>query len=686
MITSTITRPTTIAPTSVQHSKLHVQEVIDVAPIQRPKPVALSIESSQKKGKPKSGEKKTAMPSASGRTSKSSSHDSTNGVPTVRAISTQIEEEPPRSPVPSVISSTTATTSSTSSNGNYATEPKSYTASNSTEDLMTTSDPNTVSMKTELLQGGCLAGDALLIRISIKHNKPVKNMQGIIITLYRQGRIDTHPAIPVGPYRKGEKRRYEDYYPKSRTGLGGLSLSSSGSSRSFRQDLNQIFVPIIIDPTSLIAVINTSIQAPADLFPSITNVPGGMVSFRYFVETVVDLRGKLSGQDRIRPHLSMTSTPQHGYGDPKVSRCESADGVSYLSTPGFNYLITDQLRRTRGIISTRIEVTVGTRDSGRRRVKHHENTSRILEDRSLGDSVDLGREEEPETSRSEVERRHSALEVQEGEQLNPNGINHHHIASIPSPEPEEQLDEKAKMRRAEQRLLPSAPPQDEDAPSALTAPIPSAPPAIDEEDFIYRYGLRPPAPAYDGPSRTGEDMTRLNAQNNSAMGPPCMGQDSANPEDDKQELERQRLLAHASSPNYSGVEGADLEGNTPRAIAPTAPVLFEDDIFSIHDPRIPESSAADFADDSIASEEQMHFSKPSVMPVSEEISQADLGASDTEPPPPATSDEDRAWAANRPNSQIPSPCDYGMHGNVTDGTHEWSDIGVHDENLPVYRR
>ncbi len=679
MITSTVTRPTTIGPTSVQHFKLHVQEAIDIAPILKPKPVAFSMASSQKRGKPKTGEQRAMLP-ISGRTSKSSNRDSANGLPTLHTISHRLDEAPPQSPVPSEISCTTATTGSASSNGASPGESKLCTILNSNEDLLAMSDPDTVSAKTEMLQGGCLPGDAFPLRISIKHDKPVKSMQGIIITLYRQGRIDTHPAIPLGAFSKSGKQRYEDYYPKSRTGLGGLSLSSAGSSRSFRQDLNQVFVPIIVDPQSLTAIINTSIQAPADLFPSITNVPGAMVSFRYFIEIVIDLRGKLSGQDRLLPHLSMTSTPQHGYGDPKVSRCEGSDGVNYLSTPGFNYLITDQLRRTKGIISTRTEVIVGTRDSTRRRGKQSTDRVQFVEDRSFKGSFNLGREEEPDEIREGSARHRSMLEAQGEEQQSSNSANVYQRALIPLPEPEEDLDEKAQMRRAEQRLLPSAPPQDENARS-LTAIVPSAPPAIDEEDFLYRYGLRAPAPAYEGPSGTRVEIASRNAPNDNAIGSLHVIRGTAGPQDDKQELEYQRLLALASSPDYSNADGA-VEGHTAQAVVPTAPVLFEDDIFSIHDPRIPESLPTDFVDDRMTSEEHWRSTRPSTPPIDKETLQIAITSSGIEPGLAEGSGEAHLQTSNLTVHQVPSSND-NDNGNESN---DRDDLGVHDDNLPLYRR
>ena len=532
------------------------------------------------------------MQMESRRFSKSSSRDSTNGMPIPQSITNVNVEEPPRSPVSSEVSSTTATTSSTSSNVLCSQDSPSCTANSVATDSIAIPDTVKVYARTEILHGAALPGDILPIRIFIKHKQPVKNMQGIVVTLYRQGRIDTHPAIPIGPVRKGEKKRYEDYYPRSRTGLSGLSLTSAGSSRSFRQDLNQIFVPLILNPRSLTAIVNTSIQVPPDCFPSITAVPGAMVNFKYYVEVVVDLRAKLSSQDKIRPHLSMTSTPQHGYGDPKVSRCEGSDGISYLSTPGFNYLITDQLRRTRGVATTRTEIVVGTRDSARKRSKKLENRASSTGGKSIKDSIDLGREVNPD----EVDLEDQTHGINAGESTEQRQTLASSSAfdrpTIPLPEPEEILDEKGQMRRAEQRLLPGAPSPDHSRLS-LAAPIPTAPAALDDEDFVESYGTGP-APAYDGPSAAAPEQNSLSFQ------------------DDKQEHERQRLQALASSPEIGDSE-AEAVDDDPQMRMPSAPTLHEDDIFDI-DPRIPDSSPIEFADEQVVQEMPLqHVESPAAL-------------------------------------------------------------------------
>lgn len=503
-----------------------------------------------KRGKSKAGKKKKRVRSRERETSDPASSES--GKHNERSDNHQVDYDPPRSPVPSEISSA-ATTNSTSSDMTGSMDPPIRTVIDGAEDDIIKTPPNTISAKIEILQGGCLAGDSFPVRVSIKHNTAVKSMQGIIITLYRQGRIDTHPAIPLGPQRRGENPKYEDYYPKSFTGLGGLSLNSAGSSRSFRQDLNQIFAPIIIDPQSLTAVISTSIQAPVYLFPTISCVPGEMVSFKYFVEVVVDLRAKIGSQDRIRPHVSMTSGLQHGYGDAKMTRIDGSDSVSYAATPGFNYLITDQLRRTKGVVFTRTEIIIGTKDSSRKLQTQRGDQSAMDENMCSRGSAVLGVEI---TQDQDVEpaRHESYAEVRDNACRLAIALEQHPTLIIPPPETEEDLDEKSRLRRAEERLLPSAPPRD-DEPSSSIAPIPSAPIAIDEEDFVRRYGGDYAAPAYDGP------------------------------QDDKMELERQRLLARASAPDTD--DGAETE-SVRQIPHPSAPVLYEDDIFDVNDPRVPQ--------------------------------------------------------------------------------------------------
>lgn len=479
---------------------------MDVAQLQPPKPRTVSLEAVNKRTKTRLRvmRRTTGLPHGKEPNGSSAEESSLNRG---SSSSPHANDVPPQSPVPSVISSVSAESSSLSASNTVA-RPVPTTESNvSVENLGSLGLPDkTITAKTQLCHGGCLPGDVLELKISIEHTKAVQTMQGIIVTIFRQGRIDTHPAIPLGPMNSGDRRQYEDYYPRSRTGLGGLSLSSAGSSRAFRQDLAQTITPLIVDPYSLTASVKTTIKMPDHVFPTITSVPGDMISFKYYVEVVIDLRGKLASQERFLPNLSIVDGPQHGYGDPKIRKVEGVNGISYSTTPGFNYLITDQIRRTRGIVFTTNEIIVGTKNSARAGGKQKETSNNMPplepwpystsdeDNNSAGAYPNTGMPPDPYGTEQYVSQPsfESTLVPMEN-------------VGVPLPDMEEDVDEKTRIRRAEQRLLPSAPPQDD---HTQYAPSPSAPFAYDEEDFVQRYGFGAPAPAYEASPSSSGDQSR----------------------------------------------------------------------------------------------------------------------------------------------------------------------------------
>ena len=492
---------------------------------------------------------------------------------------------PPQSPVPSTVSSV-STGQSTASACNHLRAIHSQDADGSNERLGSDLQiDRTITIKTELLHGGCLPGDTLPIRINIDHMKPIKTMQGLIITVFRQGRIDTHPALPLGSTEKGSKRQYEDYYPKSRTGLGGLSLSSAGSSRVFRQDLAQTITPLIVDPQTLNAFIKTSIQMPDHAFPTITGVPGEMISFKYFVEIVIDLRGKLAGQDRFLPNLSITNAPQYSYGEPKISKLDGIDGVRYSATPGFNYLITDQIRRTKGVIFTTTEVIVGTRDSARSRARKWENSDESEQTGTFEDPQNDGDQEIEDTTSPIAQVDAPSHESQPESRTLSTITRTAHQADLfrPPSTIDEPQDEKTQIRRAEERLLPSSPPQDEESSATMVAP--AAPFAHDEEDFISRYAFGAVAPAYDEASAPSSNPQIPLSPPQVPHGAMAGSQERpSRPGDDKQELELQRLQAQRSAPEDT-VNGEPQVGHPLHV--PSAPASFGDDPSSAAPPSSP---------------------------------------------------------------------------------------------------
>ncbi|KAL9127427.1 MAG: hypothetical protein Q9217_003696 [Psora testacea] len=584
LVTSTLTRPTTISPTLVKHLKLKVKEKIDIAPIPIPRPQSVSLEAVRSRRPVIHMKRKPSAQQAEREAALTSTDELRDGSPSSPASAIDI----PGSPVSSELSSTSVPSSNTSNTytaagGVSATDGKS-TASAS---ISFAASDKTITAQTEILQGGCLPGDVLPIKVSIDHIKPIKSMQGLIITLYRSARVDTHPALPLGPSNRQGTAKYEDYYPKSRTGLGGLSLSSAGSSRTFRQDLAQTITPLMVDPQSLTAIIKTSIQVPEHIFPTIHGVPGSMIIFKYFIEVVIDLRGKL-GQDRLLPKLNMIDTPQHAYGDPRINMEHGHDGTTFSATPGFSYLITDQIRRQKGVVHTRTEVVIGTRDSARSRGKQKEENGGVeaitqptyppgSEDDRCSQATSGGHA--PDYSRHQ--QQYDVTQSQTFQQ----------VFTSPLPDTADSLDEKAQLRRLEQTLLPSAPPQDADSPLAA-APTPSAPFAFDEEDFIHRYGLPAPAPAYESPQvSSGSETIQSGTCTQSLPGPglnrtehgirvPAMPPSPIDTGDDKQELERQRLMTLASSPDHVNPDAEPSISTTHQAphIIPSAPILFEDEV------------------------------------------------------------------------------------------------------------
>ena len=475
------------------------------------------------------------------------------------SASLQASGDPPQSPAPSETSSTSAT-SSVGFNW-HVRSTASIAQGSSSEKIGSDSNANRgINATIEILRGGCLPGDTLPIQVSVNHIKAVKSLQGIIITLYRLARVDTHPAIPLGQKTKDKKPEYEDYYPKSRTGLGGLSLSSAGSSRTFRQDLNQTFAPLIIDPRSLVAVVKTSIQVPEDLFPTIGNVPGEMISFKYYVEVVVDLRGKLASQDRVRSQLGIVNgAGGYGHGDPKVNGVDGSSGLFFPLASGFGCLDTSQVRREKSVVSWPFEIVIGTRDSDRKRCNKPSEPLQTpgsattqtppvssAENVRINDHSGDGQNLQPASASPYHLEPDGYFDIPQHIASSPQyteavptvckislyqfricllchftsqstymfsltvagnakaDLNYHLKATIPRPEEEaDDGDEKARLRRAEQRLLPSQPPLDDE--EGISMPEPSAPEAIDSEDFVYRYRMHQPRPSI--PSAVASDDT-----------------------------------------------------------------------------------------------------------------------------------------------------------------------------------
>lgn len=596
-----MTRPTTISPVATCHHPIRFVETVDIAAFPRPKPRVVSVETVSRRSISKLSARKSAKPSSIGKGLAQLSIGSQGSANGSSSSDPQPSNGPPQSPVPSTTSGGSSSTSTYHMSAaqpfpNGSTESNNQASNDDVSDHM-------VTATVELLHRGCLPGDKLPVEISINHNKPIKSLQGIIITMYREGHVDTHPAIPLGPSHSRKKQEYEDYYPKSRTGLGGLSLSSAGSSSGFRKDLSQRFVPLIVDPHSLTAVIKTWIPVPDNLFPTVSSVPGAMITFKYFVEVVIDLRGRLPGQDRFLPRLNMTGgASSYGYSDYTSNGIDRSDGFTISAAAGLDILGTEQIRREKGVVTCSFEVIVGTRDSGRKRGRHADeyracdaSPADLATGSDDGRAVQsfgfLGSQQQANNDSlphdTDYQKNHQSCDDRYYAAC---GSDYWQLDTIPPPIIEEDLDEKSRIRRAEEQLLPSAPLLHDEALSSDPQVQPSAPEAFDDEIVTHSQELSTPhrsilngaltacmeparrdrGPGYDGAS------AHLTGGSSSPAG---LG-------DDKQELERQRLQMAASAPEgFQDSEVLETGGPAPQRVNATAPIFNEEWLFQHQVPR-----------------------------------------------------------------------------------------------------
>lgn len=608
MITATLTRPTPISPTTSCERKIYLVEKLDVGPLTPPRARTIYLEPLPKKSKrkrPVGADKGPAVASdttepASDLDSTRANENSTEG--SLSVVGDDLGLDPaihPRSPVPSDvrsevsgdsgISGSTGLSRGAGGDHSHARESGSHQAG---ANRLSTTEDRTITATIELLKGGCLPGDMIPVKISVQHIKRIKSMHGVIVTLYRQGRIDSSPPLP--PFKKLSKgREKEEYYPKSRTGLGGLSLSSAGPCSVFRKDLSQAFSPLIIDPVSLTASVTTSVRVPEDVFPTIKGVPGEMITFKYQLEVIVDLGGKLASQIQS----GQSSAPRVGtLGAPAAIPLTSnpyEGGAASLASWGGSLIDTDRLRREKGVISVAFEVVVGTVDSMRQRGRGLSRppastyTQQVAESSifegpaeekggwqngSGDDGHGHGHGHGPQAYSSEygpipadVPERYSYFSSPEPAAP----------VYIPPPEVPDDcgLTEKDRIRQAEQRLLPSQPTESPVA-GPSTSPFLEGANIYDAEDEPEAGPSQPPpAQTSEGPSAPTLDELSSGTEAPST--------------DDKQELERLRLLAEASVPPefpedcepgpVAGPSSPTATTPSPATFEPSAPVLSDDE-------------------------------------------------------------------------------------------------------------
>ena len=585
-----MTRPQAIAPITFHDQKMYYIQRIDVAPFLPPKPRTITLEPlssrSRAKRKPRSTDltkldeaPSDTIPTPSMPATPRSEANPLSTSPSTQSLDSRPSENCATSTTGSLIPVSVATDSRTASDGHSPNSKRS----------------RTITATVESLRGGCLRGDSISLKVVVHHNKPIKSIYGIIVTLYRQARVDMHPVIPLGPTTEGQKKRYEDYYPKSMTGLGGLSLSGAGSSHVFRKDLVQVVMPLMVDPITLMAEVGVKLGMPEDAFPTISTCPGGMISFQYNIEVILDIRGKLAGIDRLSPQTNGMSHSGNQQSSLQDMLGYPASDRSGHHLYGQAIIDTAPIRRDKNVVTCVLEIIVGTKDSERAKAK---GKARMIEDDGLRGSgqqaslrsLTVRGQSSPILAKSVSGPSTFDHQTPSGDQWTRNVPEHLHNPSTPdyqsyphhpdhnhppydylaAPEVfEEDLSEKERLRRAEALLMPSQPP--DAGHDSIDAAIPSAP-VLEEESG---YGVNGFIPAY---VHAEEDAFSPEYEYHHIGGEPSR---SSHQHDDKEELRREQLESQASAPQdgetqedpgYSGVQ------QTPDA--PSFPQ--EEDLHPVH--------------------------------------------------------------------------------------------------------
>ncbi|KAK4193323.1 putative pH-response regulator protein palF/rim-8 [Podospora australis] len=629
MITATLTRPPSITTKVDQRTacerKIHLTEKVDIGTLHPPRSRTIYLEPISKRSKRKkqlspSVEKaavthETPEPASDLDSTRANENSTEGSLSVVGEDHGQGHVGNHRSTIQSdmrSISGDSALTSSTSPSRNGDTSHPSAPGVLQAGKKASAVKDRTITATVELLRGGCLPGDWVPVKISIQHIRQLKSMHGVIVTLYRHGRIDSAPPAALSrELSKSETRRSEkdEIYPKSKTGLGGLSLTSAGSCSVFRKDLSQAFTPLFVNPDTLSATLTTSIRVPEDVFPTIKGVPYDMITFKYYIEVIVDLGGKLANQIQSNkiPGVRMSTA-----GGPMGPTGGSFDAnAASLSSWGTSIIDTDPLRREKGVISVVYEVVVGTTDSSRVRGKSTLKITPAVQTIHVREDHHTQNGFVDETHSWPVSPEHDypgASPYHQEYSPYPQSAPHTpYWDTIPVPPPpapfyvpppdvpdEGALSEKDRIRRAEQRLLPSQPPEP-----------PAAGPS-NSSDLLHGeniYSADDQAPDVEPPLQTpGVPNPQSMAEASAPTLDDLAGGAEVNHTEDKQERERRRLLAEASAPpdfpedyddNHHGAASSSATAAAPSAptplaaaaaamYEPSAPALDDEDHYGPH--------------------------------------------------------------------------------------------------------
>lgn len=189
--------------------------------------------------------------------------------------------------------------------------------------------PSAIRVSMEISQRGYLRGELIPIKLTINHLKKIQDSKGIIVTLVRVCRLDYGP---------------------------------DGLYESFRKDLQQLVIPLFVDPGTFLLEINTSLRIPADAFPTISGCP--MVSFQYFIEVMLNLSGKSLSLDGPSDHpKSNLAPPEDMISNGSAVSPGGLGNSNYNFHPFQNrseFINTDKFKRLKKFLQITTEVIIGT--------------------------------------------------------------------------------------------------------------------------------------------------------------------------------------------------------------------------------------------------------------------------------------------------------------------------------------
>ncbi|CAG8477649.1 16846_t:CDS:2 [Funneliformis mosseae] len=168
----------------------------------------------------------------------------------------------------------------------------------------------------EIPKGAIMRGETLPIRIHISHIVPIKNLEGVLIALYRRTKI----------------------------------ILRDGKEEVVREVVASTVSPILIDPVSLETIINTKLTIPNEIPPTISN--GKFFFVSYLLEVHVDLTIKktiFESSSRIGKHnythLRKKLGRYNGYfniplviGTTNSNNCDSNNGQIDMQNPSVSCL------------------------------------------------------------------------------------------------------------------------------------------------------------------------------------------------------------------------------------------------------------------------------------------------------------------------------------------------------------